>query len=60
MGKIKSDKEKKFEKSKNIVQFLYYILAIVFISITIWFTLILPNMSFPINNISNNTLPLLP
>lgn len=59
MGKI-SGNNKKFEKSKNFVQFVYYTLGIILISITIWLTLILPNLDFLTNQITNSTFPLPP
>ncbi len=57
MGKIEGNKEKKFEKSRNMAQFIYYLLAIFVFGVYIWFVLILPNVSFAPSNPTNGTLP---
>ena len=57
MGRVSGNKERKFEKSRNVVQFVYYVLAIVFISITIWYTFILPNYNLPPKEFINITIP---
>lgn len=57
MGRVSGDRERKFEKSRNVVQLVYYVLAIIFISITIWYTLILPNIKLPPKELINITIP---
>jgi hypothetical protein len=59
MGKISGD-NRMLEKSKTVVQLIYYTLAVILILLTIWFTLILPNIDFLTNQITNNTFPLPP
>ena len=56
MGSV-SGNNKKFENSKNVLQLVYYTLAIVVISITIWFTFVLPNIDFLTNQMLNSTIP---
>ena len=60
MGKVSGDKERKFEKSRNVMQLLYYVLAVLGIFIYIYLTLILPNIDFPAGQITNSTIPLPP
>lgn len=60
MGKVSGDKERKFEKSRNVMQLFYYVLAVIGIFIYIYLTLILPNIDFPVDQITNNTIPLPP
>ena len=57
MGRVSGNREKKFEKSRNVIQFVYYILAVVVISVYIWFTLVLPNTNFPTRELVNITIP---
>lgn len=59
MGRVSKD-DRKFEKTRNITQFIYYTLAIVGISIYLLFVWIIPNISLPLNQITNGTIPLPP
>ena len=58
MGKVQSDKQKKFEKSRNVAQLVYYLLAIFVFSIYIWFVIVLPNVDFSPSRMTNGTIPL--